>query len=73
MALIDDYLERAGAGAVVMAAEDALSDLRHNTPAELWSVDGNRTTYRGAFVELHDEWMWGWMVRRADGRYVETA
>lgn len=67
MALIDDYLTEAGEGAVIMAASEAVDDLRNNTPADQW--DG--LAYRGARVELHDEWSWGWMVRKADGSLVE--
>ena len=71
MALIDEYLASGGDKPIVMAAVEALDDLRANTPADQWGRDGDWHTYRGARVELHDEWSWGWMVRRADGSYVE--
>ena len=71
MSLIDDYLGEAGDGAVIMAAPTALDDLRANTPADQWRDMATHFTYRGARVELHDEWSWGWMVRRADGSMVE--
>jgi hypothetical protein len=71
MSALDDYIDRAGAGAVVMASQPAMDDIRYNTPSESWRHDGLRDFYRGALIELHDEWSWGWMVRKADGTYVE--
>lgn len=71
MPLIDDYLTEAGKGAVIMAAVEALDDLRANTDPDQWDKRGDWFTYRDARVELHDEWSWGWMVRRADGSMVE--
>lgn len=71
MSQLDDYLNRAGAGAVLMVADgETLEDVRRNTPADQWGRDGNWETYRSARVEVHDEWSWGWMVRKADGTYV---
>jgi hypothetical protein len=73
MNALDDYIERAGSGAVLMVSQAAMDDIRYNTPSESWLHDGLRDFYRGALIELHDEWSWGWMVRKADGRYVEPA
>lgn len=72
MSQLDDYIARAGAGAVLMVADgETLEDVRRNTPAAQWGHAGQ--TYRGAAVEIHDEWAWGWMVRKADGTYVTSA
>ena len=69
MPLIDEYLAKAGDGAVIMSTIEGLKELRAGTPAEFWSHDGR--AYRDFPVEVHDEWTWGWKVRRADGSLVE--
>lgn len=70
---LDDYINRAGPRAVLMVSQPAMDDIRRNTSAENWRHDGLRDFYRGALIELHDEWSWGWMVRKSDGSFVEAA
>ncbi len=72
MSYLDDYIDRAGAGGVLMVSAEALEDIQANTLPGNWQGEGSRILYRGAPVELHDEWAWGWMVRKADGSYVEA-
>jgi hypothetical protein len=69
--VLDEYIDRAGAGAVLMVSLIALADIRNNA-TEGWRIDGNREFYRGALIEQHDEWSWGWMVRKANGKCVEA-
>jgi hypothetical protein len=69
---LDNFIERAGARAVLMASPAALTDIRHNTNPTDWKRVGDGEMYRGALIEEHDEWSWGWMVRKADGTYVEA-
>jgi len=72
-AKLHDFIDRAGAGAVIMASPDARDYLREFTDPHDWHLEGKRSFYRGALVELHDEWSWGWMVRKSDGTYVKAA
>ena len=66
MALIDDYLREAGEGAVIVCCAESLRELRRATPVQHWQ---GQHSYRGARVELREEW--GWIVRRANGDEVE--
>jgi hypothetical protein len=40
MNALDDYIERAGSGAVLMVSQAAMDDIRYNTPSESWLHDG---------------------------------
>lgn len=69
---LDDFINRAGDRAVLMVSPVAYTEIRNETQPVHWHLKSNREMYRGALVELHDEWSWGWMVRKADGTYVEA-
>ena len=74
MSAVDEYIDCAGAGAVLMVSPASLDDMLLNTDPADWRWEGAVLRfYRGAKVEHHDEWSWGWMVRKADGTYVEEA
>ncbi len=69
---LHDYIERAGDRAIIMVSQPSRDALRDQSISLDWQFKGNNAFYRGAFVELHDEWSWGWMVRKADGSYVKA-
>ena len=68
--ILNRTLAKAGADPVLMVSPAALDDIRHNTDPKDWQISDRRETYRGAFIEIHDEWSWGWMVRDREGQFI---
>lgn len=70
--IIDIYINRAHADktplAAIMASPDWLEDMKRNCAASDWT---GPNAYRGVPIEVHDEWSWGWLLRAADGSFVE--
>lgn len=67
---LDRTLAKAGDDPVLMVSPEALASIRNATNPLEWQVGRNRQTYRGALIEVHDEWSWGWLVRDRDGQFV---
>lgn len=68
--ILDRTIDRAGPDCVLMISPAAYDDVRHNTKPEDWQITPNRKTYRGALIEVHDEWSWGWNIRDRDGQFI---
>ena len=68
--ILDKTIDYSGPDSTLMISPAALDDVMANTDPMMWDFDGQRRLYRGAFVEVHDEWSWGWNVRNRDDEII---